>query len=249
MKITQAFILLGMIMLIMSCADKKEGELKPTLISNFVTVSDNEYKGVNEILEYYGGYCEYSVGASASTEEGKKKYFELKMSKSDALEQFADKAEMPASNIAFLFYKNLIEEKDNYNEIHTVILFNDNEEMTFIFPTEQLKLVEERISTIETLVDKIKNKKFDQIAELINDQSVFKYDKLELIKSLEEVNPNFGEVEEFWPLGFKFYTSDEGYEILRIVGMVKRSIQDHKFSADFDLEASKDELLYLDYSF
>ena len=41
-----------------ACVETKEGEIKPNLISNFVSITDNEDKGVKEVLEYYGRYHE-----------------------------------------------------------------------------------------------------------------------------------------------------------------------------------------------
>ena len=63
-------------LLLTSCAEKREGELKPGLLSNLVSISDNEDDGVKKVLSFYGGYYKYAIGASASTEQGKKKYFE-----------------------------------------------------------------------------------------------------------------------------------------------------------------------------
>ena len=250
MKFKKVFLLIGIIgLLISSCADKKDGEQKTTLLSNFVSITDNEDKGVKEVLEYYAGYCEYSIGASASTNEGNKKYFTLKMSKSDALEQYADLIQMPASNIAFLFFRNLQEEREQYDEIRTVILFNDGKEMTFKYPTEQLKAVEERIPLIEKIIETIKNKEFKAIENYLNDESIAKYDKSELVANLETLNPQFGEVQEFLPYGFRFNHTDSGFDILHISGMVVRDIQSHEFSADFDLNAPKSELLKIDYNF
>lgn len=126
MKYLGLSILIASSLTITSCGNRHEGEQKPTLLSNALSITDNEDKGVKEILDFYGGYCKYAIGASASTETGKKKYFELELSKSDAIEERAKVAQMPASNIAYLFYKNLNqEERANYDEIHTVLIFAD----------------------------------------------------------------------------------------------------------------------------
>ena len=93
--------------LITSCGNKRDGEQKTGLLSNFISITDNEDAGVKEILDFYGGQCKYAVGVSASTEDGKKKYFELEMSGSDAIEERLDKPKLPSSNIAYIFYKNV----------------------------------------------------------------------------------------------------------------------------------------------
>jgi len=113
-----------------SCAEKHEGELKPGLFSNFVSITDNEDNGVKKILDFYGGYCKYAIGASASTDDGKKKYFELELSKSHGLEKQRATPELIASNVAYIFLSNLKEERKNYDEIHAVLIFADGKKET-----------------------------------------------------------------------------------------------------------------------
>jgi hypothetical protein len=248
MKIKKSILLIGIIgLLISSCADKKDGEQKTTLLSNFVSITDNEDKGVKEVLGFYGGYCKYAVGASASTDKGKSKYFELEMSKSEVIDSYSDVAQMPASNVAYLFYKNLAEEKENYNEIHTVIVFADGDEMTFKYPTEQLEIVQNRMKSVKQIISLIKSKDFQGIKPLLNDASVAKYDKNELVANMEKVDSNFGDVKEFLPYGFRFNELENGKKYLHISGAIMRDKQNHEFSADFDLDAPIDELLKIEY--
>ena len=54
MKLKQTILLVGLIALMTNCAEKKDGEQKNTLLSNFVSITDNEDKGVKEILDFYG---------------------------------------------------------------------------------------------------------------------------------------------------------------------------------------------------
>ncbi|MBI3260449.1 MAG: hypothetical protein HYZ54_13400 [Ignavibacteriae bacterium] len=80
-------IILFVILFVTSCAEKRNGEQKKGLISNLVGITDNEDNGIKEILKYYGGECNYSVRFSASSSEGKKKYFELVLSQSEVIEK------------------------------------------------------------------------------------------------------------------------------------------------------------------
>ena len=240
-------ITLSVLVVFISCAKKREGEEKTSLLSNLISITDNEDKGVKEVLEYYGGYCEYSIGATASSKDGTSKFFELKMSKSDALEKYSNIIQMPASNIAYLFYSNLKDEKNRYDEIRTIILLKNGKEITFKFPTTQLKKVEKRIPIIKKIVSLIKEKKFQNIGEHLNDQSIIKYDKSQLITNIENIDSKFGQVIDFLPYGFRFDSTNDGHVILHVSGIVKRSIQSHEFSADFDLNSTKEELLKFDY--
>lgn len=247
MKLKQTILLFGLIALMTNCAEKKDGEQKNTLLSNFVSITDNEDKGVKEILEFYGGQCKYAVGASASTDEGKSKYFELEMSQSEVIESYSKVAQMPASNVAYLFYKNLKDEKSNYDEIHTVLKFNDGDEMTFKYPVEQLDIVSSRMPTVEKIVELIKLKQFQEIKPLLNDTSVANYDKNELVTNMENIDSQFGELKEFLPYGFRINETEDGKRYLHISGAILRDKQNHEFSADFDLDRPKEELLMIGY--
>ena len=242
-------ILFILITIVSSCAEKREGEQKNTLLSNFVSITDNEDKGVNEILDFYGGYCEYAVGTSVTSEKGTGKYFELKLSKSEMVKRYANIPEMPASNIAYLFYKNLRDEQGNYSEIHTVLILEDGKEKNFEYSVAQLETVSKRISTMHKIVGIIKAKKFEEVKPYLNDKSVIDYDKNDLVANLEKVDPQFGEVKEFIPYGFKMNTEKNGNQYLHVSGVVLRDLQSHEFSADFDLNSSENELLVIEYKF
>ncbi len=247
MKLKTTILLFGLIGILSSCAEKKDGEQKTTLLSNLVSITDNEDKGVKQILEIYGGQCKYAIGASASTDNGKIKYFELEMSQSEVIESYSKDAEMPASNVAYLFYKNLKDEKKNYDEIHTVIKFNDGDEMTFNYPIEQLAIIEGRMRMVEEIVGLIKANKFEEIKPFLNDTSVAKYDKNELISNMVKIDPQFGHVIEFLPYGFRINEKESGKSYLHVSGAIMREKQNHEFSADFDLDRPIDELLMIGY--
>jgi hypothetical protein len=249
MKFKTAVFTVLSILITISCTQKREGEEKKSLLSNLVSITDNEDKGIKEILEFYGGYCEYSVGMVSSTKQEDIKYFELKVSKSDAIEKYSNVLQMPASNIAFLFFRNLKNEKENYDEIRTVILLKNGKETTFIYSKKELKIVEERIPSIQLIVEEIKKKNFQAVGGFINNKSMDNHIKSDLIKNLEKINARFGEVEEFLPYGFRFQKDKNGLESLHVSGIVKRDIESHEFSADFDLNAPKNELLKIDYKF
>jgi hypothetical protein len=236
------------IFILTSCAEKREGEQKTELISYLVSITDNEDKGVKEILNFYGGYCKYSIGASASTEDGSKKFFELELSKSEVIEKQAKAAQMPASNIAYLFYKNLKGEKSNYEEIRTVLIFEDGEKMTFKFPTKQLELVESRMNVVNKVVGLIKDKKFEELKPLLNDNKLVSYNKEELIKNLLLIDPQFGNVTEgFRSFGFRINKEKDGMEILHISGAIIRDKQSNEFSVDLDLNGKDDTVYLLQY--
>ncbi|WP_225037344.1 hypothetical protein [Winogradskyella sp. SM1960] len=232
--------------LITSCGNKREGEQKTGLLSNFINITDNENAGVDEILGFYGGQVEYSIGASASTKDGSKKYFKLKISQSDAIEKLADKMEMPASNIAYLFYRNLKEEIQNYDEIHSVITFVDGTEKTFEYSTKQLGTVHSRMKTVNKVVELINSNDFQTLKSMLNNEFV-EFDKEEIITNLENMNPKFGKVIEFNPYGFRINKTKSGIEILHVSGAMIRELQNNAFSVDLKLNSEKEEIFLIQY--
>lgn len=242
---TRILSLIICVLLLTSCEKKTEGEQKTGILSNFISITDNEDAGVKEILKFYGGQCKYAIGASASSKDGNKKYFELEMSQSDAIEGQMNKVHLPSSNVAFLFFKNLKEEKSNYDAIHVVLILKDNSKQEFIFPITELEKVEKRMSVAEKTVSLLKEKKFEELREMLNNEIV-PFDKNELIPSLKEIEPQFGNIVEFRLYGFKIVPI-KGKEILHISGAIMRDTQNNEFSVDIDLNSDKMELFQLQY--
>ncbi len=216
-----------------------------------INATINEDKGITEILDNYGGNCEYSSGSETVSELGgsatTNKYFKIEMSKSKVIETLSQKIELPASNIAYLFYKNLNEEKSKYNEIQVVLLMNDGKKMTYKITTEKLEVVKSKMPLVFKAVGLIKDKKFEELRLILNDTSLIKYNKNELIQNVSKFDKTFGTVIEFLPYGFKFYKSESGNDILHISGIIKRDKQNNEFSVDFDPNSNSEEMLVLNY--
>ncbi|WP_298425515.1 hypothetical protein [uncultured Kordia sp.] len=231
--------------LLISCGNKREGEQKTGLLSNFVKITDNEDAGVKEILDFYGGQCKYAIGASVSTKDGSKKYFELEMSQSDAIDKQLDKVYLPSSNIAYRFYKNLKEEKKNYDEIKVVLISKENKKQEFDFPITLLEKAEKRIKVAEKTVSLLKEKQFEELKEMLNNELVA-FNKDELIPRLKEVEPQFGNILEFRLFGFKIMEIKDK-ELMHISGAIIRDKQNNEFSVDIDFNSDKYELYQLQY--
>src|ERR1700761_2048346 len=135
---------------------------------SFVKTSKNELKGVKEVADFYGGYCEYSVGASFGTGEDTKKYFELKITQSDVLSRFAAVPWVATSNAAYIFYKNLDKEKTKYNQIRTELDFTDGKKYSENFETGQLDSLVESMKIFDTVYDLIRNRNFEGLKPWFN---------------------------------------------------------------------------------
>lgn len=233
-----------------SCKNRQIGEKKTGLVSHFISITENENKGIKNVLAFYGGQCEYGIQKIYSTDIGKQTNFWLKLSKSGYVDSSAKFAELPASNIAYIFFKNLEIEKKTYTQIQSELIFSDESSMKFSYTISDLEIVKSKIKIVDKIVSLIKNKEFENIKNYLNvDTSVFAYNKDLLINSIQkaESESEFGNAMEFVPYGFKFSRLNNGKEILHITGVIKREKQDHYFSVNLDPNSLQDEIYSLDY--
>lgn len=233
-------------LLLGSCSNKREGETKTTLLSNFISITDRENNGVKEILDFYGGYCEYSIGVALSTAEANTKYFELKLSKSEALDDYLKSPEVVASNMAFIFYNNLKEEKKNYTEIHSVLQFNNGEQFKEIYSKEQLDLIQQKMAVLNKVVEIMKSKDLEPLKDILSNESYNTDSKNDLIKNINNAEATFGNVKGFQLYGFQQGTIND-FNILKILGVIERDKKNHEFSLNVDLKVSEDLVHYLDF--
>lgn len=247
----KTLILLVLVTLAVSSCNRREGEQKTGLLSYLVNISDNEDAGVKDVLGFFGGKCEYSIGKAVSTDEKSKKYFELRLFESEAIEKFANNPKFPASNIAYRFYRNLNEEeRQNYTHIKPVIVFVDGSEKEFEFSTWELEIVDKKIPLLNKVVNIIREKRFDELSPLLNDSTLAEYDKNELIENLKKVDPQFGNVTEegFRIFGYKIDALDnKGNDYLYLSGAIIRDIQANEFSLVVDPYSDKEEILLMQY--
>ncbi|MBX9851561.1 MAG: hypothetical protein K2X86_07355 [Cytophagaceae bacterium] len=241
-------IFFAIVFLLLSCVKKKEGEEKSTVFSNLVSLTENEDKGVKEILKYYGGKCNYSVGYFASTTKENSKFFELELNlnQDDIIKIYKNHPDMIASNSAYIFYKNLQKEKTTYDEIRVVVIFKNEKKQTFGFPVRNLEIVRLKMNTYAKVVNLIKDGSFDTIKTMLNDNSIIRYDKNRLIDDMIKAEDRFGKVKGFNTWGFKFSKSDS-IELLHLSGVILRDKENNQFSMDFDINADDNEVLLIQY--
>lgn len=92
----------------------------------------------------------------------------------------------------------------------------------------------------------IKNKDFEQLKNILNDQETFRYDKNELVANMERMDPEFGSITEYRLFGFNFSSAGND-QILKIYGIVLRDKNNHELSIFLDPNSKKEEILKLDY--
>jgi hypothetical protein len=231
-----------------ACKPKHQGENKTGLLSNLVDITDNEDKGIKEIIAFYGGQCEYGIQKEVYTDKDNETNFWLKFSKSASVDSLEKAADLPGSNIAYIFYKNLDKEKNDYNNIQSELLFDNGQSMKFSYSISQLEKVKTKIQLVDKVVALIKSQKFNEIKSYLKvDTTLFKYNKDQLISNLQQAEPEFGNAKEFIPYGFKFSKADNGKEILHISGLIVRDKKSNLFSVNLDPNSLQDDIYTLDY--
>ncbi len=204
----------------------------------------NEQNGINQITGFYGG----SVSCSKGLASGSQKYFKIEVSKSGALDSSMQIAELSVANISILLYSALQEERTSYSEIRTVVNFGSGQKAERTYETDKLDMVLARMEVVIKIVGLLKDKKYDDIAPLLNDQTnIITYKKSELINKIKKAEPGLGEINQFIPYGFMFATTDKQKNLLHIAGVIQRTTQNNEFSVDFDPSSTKNEAIFLNY--
>ena len=218
---------------------------EPELPNNLTT---NENNGLKEIVTFYSGQIHFAKGATPATADSpQNRFFEVTLSDSETIDKLADQASLPASNMAWLMYKNMGTEVNNYDEIHSALVFGDGKKVTTKFPVSDLKIVAKKMVLLNKIVSIIKSRRYGDLRPYINDKELFDYDKEEIIKKLIDLDDDFGTVSSFSPFGFKRNKTIDGKSILHISGHIIRAKMNNEFSIAVDMNSDKEEVLFLQY--
>ena len=166
-----------------------------------VGVSKTEVKAVDKVIEFYGGQVNRIIGFNMKNTK-KIKYFELKISNSQLLNNDQKDLAGHAGNIAYLFYSNLKDKKPNYQEIKVSIDLQNGESRNYNFSVSDLKEIENLMPFVNKTNTFIRNKDYKGFAETFSAQ--FKADEKDLKGLFDELHSRFGEIKEIQFQGFSF---------------------------------------------
>jgi hypothetical protein len=210
-----------------------------------VTITANEAEGIKDITNFYGGTTKHSIGR---TLDANRKYFQVHVSNSDAIENTKNIIGLSAANMACMVYQNLLEDKNKYDEIRVQITFKDGESVEQGYPVSTLALVISKMKVVQIVVGLLKEKNYKGLGAVLNDKSsAGNYDKNKLIKEIQKADAPLGNIEMFVPYGYAFHKADDGKSLLHISGVLKRDKQNNEFSVIMDPESTKDEVLMINY--
>ena len=171
---------------------------------NNIGVTAKEENAVEQVLNFYNGVCLRSKGVKL--ENGSNiSYFELEISKSELLNVRSKDLKTHSANIAYLFYSNLEEEKENYQEIKVRIVLDNGTSEEFLYTNIELLEIEKLQHFVNQITEDITKKDFEKLI-LSFDKSITV--EANSIKSLFlTVENKFGKINEFEFQGFDFRDS------------------------------------------
>lgn len=207
-------------------------------------ISDNEKKGIKEVVSLYGGKIKYAKEDSAAVN---KNIFELKLSNSRFADSYIKNPELPASGVAYAFYKKLGNDKKKYTHIKSELMLSDGEKVEYEYPVNELELVNSKMKIAEKISELIKQRNFEAIKPMLDDSTYAQYNKDEFIKNLEETDLQHAKANELVIVGYRFYKI-YGKDILHISGQLMRGSQANAFSIDIDPNDPNERAMMINYT-
>ncbi len=203
---------------------------------NEVPLSENEEKGIAEIKAAYGGQLSYEL-LDSTTADGAKKYLQFKLSQSDVLEKQADLLELKASNVAWLFFKNIGEEKNKYTHLKIILMLKDKTGDSRIYSIQELEKVKAKIPVIEQAAAAIQSGNYDGFYELFPQDIRATVTKENLINFCSSVDNEKGRATGFQFEGFGyFFLSSENKQLLNLAGFHTRARESSPFGVFVDAD-------------
>jgi hypothetical protein len=210
------------------------------------SISENERKGVKEVVALYGGQVQVSEQDSA-TPAGNKNIVQVQLSQSTFAENYTDMAmpELPASGVAYAFYKRLGNEKKKYTHVKTQLLLKNGDKEEYEFPVNELELVNSKIAIVQRIGDLIKQRNYEELKPML-DSTYGGYNKEQFIENLEETDSRLGKANELVIVGFSFYKLS-GKDILHISGQMMRGATANALSVDIDPNDRQERAIMINY--
>lgn len=210
------------------------------------TISENEKKAVKEVVNLYGGKVTVSKQDS-TTPAGNKNIVQVQLSQSRFADNYTDMAmpELPASGVAYAFYKKLGNEKQKYTHVKTQLVLKNGEKEEYEYPVDELELVNEKMPIAQKIADLIKQRNYKALKPML-DSTYGGYDKEQFIENLEETDARLGKANELVIVGFRFYKLS-GKDILHISGQMMRSAGTNAVSIDIDPNDQQQRAIMINY--
>ena len=178
-----------------------------------VDVTETEVNAVQKVLNFYNGKCLRSKGFKIKNSINSRN-FELEMSESELLEHNSTKLKLHSANIAYLFYSNLKDEKNNYDEIIVKVNLKNGSSEEFIYTSKELQEVENLQIEVLKINELIVNKDYENLAlQFESSINIDKENVAELFNSLEK---QYGKILKTQFQGFELVETNNYGKVTKI---------------------------------
>ena len=147
-----------------------------TSCENIIGVTETEVDAVQQVLNFYDGKCHRKKGFTAGT-NGNAKSFVLEMQESDLLEQNYELRNYHSANIAYIFYSNLKNEKENYDFIETKIIYNNGKEFKAKYSRKTLVEIVKLMPIINEISKLLMNSEYEKLNNYADKSVSFEINK------------------------------------------------------------------------
>lgn len=186
--------------------------------------TDDELNAVKEVVNYYGGHCDYGRYLKVSSDGSKHYYFGLKFSGNPFIGN-PGTDDLFAAGLAYKFYSSLKKEKTTFDQIRTETIDPNGGSNKYIYDTDELEKVKSEMPKVVLVTDLLKKQDYDGLVNIC-DTSYFE-DKKMVVEGLKTAEKEYGITTAFRFLGFEFVKNNEGDTELSICGTVTSTIEDH----------------------
>ena len=197
-------------------------------------VTDNEAAGSMKVVEFYGGKCERSKGFNTGTDENET-YFTLALSESDLVNSYAEMLELPASNVAYLFFNELKEEQANYTHVNVELSVPNQLTQEFEFSAKDLKEICQFVPRFDQISKHLKDKEYQEVLGSFSkgDQEILSPSEID--SSCTQVDSAYGEIQETQFQGFSFFENEmDGRSVVELFGINIRENMNTPFKLYLD---------------
>jgi hypothetical protein len=228
--------------------------------------SNNDSKGIKDILDFYGGTITWSKSFSASTEKdqsstdkdpsdaekepSREKHFLLAIN-APSIQKHFEATDLPASNCAYLFYRSLSDvEKRDYAFIRVVIQGKAGNDK-YDFAMKDLYRAEKCLPTLDKTVQCLKEENLENLRALFSPMvPMDSLDKEKMRQSVFIVDSTYGRIKNFVLQGFSAASYEIGCKtisLIKVSGNLVREKQNTLFSVTVDPDAADKKLFGYNY--
>lgn len=220
MKTLISFILL---LFFISCENEKPEKKLSSPTEKILTKHINEKNAAQVVVDFYGGEIEVSPGVLMN--EGKKeKFIQIELKRSELAESYSAMINIPASNIAYLFYNGLQSKAIDYDYIKVLISLNDGSQNMFQFYISEINDLEYFVEILNKVSQLLKSKNTSVLRSLFAPEVTEELNESTLNKYINHQDSIYGTINETQFQGFSILqTEDDNQFIIQLYGIMIRS--------------------------